>query len=152
MTPTAIADLSERARRVLELQAKATPGPYWHAKMESPDGNALAWISNWFIDTERPKPKGSHTRYLKPEDDAAFLRSAHDMADLIRELLEENERLRESLHLANGVADLAMKHRDAAERQLAAAIMKAGAEAADEFSAVDAGPTPLRGRVTRREG
>ena len=87
-------DLQQRIAEVLALADKATPGPYWCSPMDLPDGHALAWVSNWFIDTERPKPKGSHTRYLKPEDDAKFLRSAHDMAQIIRELSAELESMR----------------------------------------------------------
>jgi len=57
-------------------------------------------------------------------------RLLHEAAARIRALTAENEAMRrerdearESLHLANGTADLAIKHRDAAEKE--AAIQKA---------------------------
>lgn len=87
-------NLDSERDRLLGLADKATPGPWWHAKMDSPDGNALAWISNWFVDTERPRPKGAVSRYLRPEDDAAFLAAAHDMIALIRAQAAEIERLK----------------------------------------------------------
>lgn len=73
----------------------------------------------------------------------------------IRELVAENERLRTGDTCARACEGMA--YRIEARRlqsevdRLSAAITKAHAEATDEFPAVDAGPTPLRGRVTRRD-
>lgn len=96
----------------------------------------------------------------------------------------ENERLRarvaeleESLHMANGTADLAMKHRDMAEKRVAelesglhnivshwlevggpmatrgaifAIARRSLGDAMPDTAAVDVGPTPFQGRKTRR--
>lgn len=128
--------LAQRAERILELQATFQACKCTVHDRYGPDGDG-------------------HGRCAH---ELAFDNASDEAADLIRELVAENERLTEAAklandgwHMANGVADLAMKHRDAAEKQLAAAIMKAHAEATDEFAAVDVGPTPLRGRVTRRD-
>ncbi|MGY6251141.1 hypothetical protein ACXIUS_26975 [Bosea thiooxidans] len=50
---------------------------------------------------------------------SAWSPQARAILDLFAPILAEKERLAEDLHYANGVADLAMKHRDAAESSLA---------------------------------
>jgi len=77
-------------------------------------------------------------------------RLLHEAAARIRALTAENEAMRrerdearESLHLANGTADLAIKHRDAAEKE--AAIQKALAvEMAQALDAANADINRLR--------
>lgn len=78
-------DLTERAQRILDLQAKATPGLYdvfppasvtYRSHVDSSGPNVLF----------HPVFAGA--------DDARFIATAHESADLIRELLAEIERLR----------------------------------------------------------
>lgn len=47
---------------------------------------------------------------------------ASDAEEEITRLRAENERLREALHYANGVTELAIKHRNEAERSQASAV------------------------------
>lgn len=57
--------------RLEELSEKATKGN-WIADYDSqPDGHALAWLGNWYLDTDAPKVNGS--RYQSPEHDAQML-------------------------------------------------------------------------------
>jgi hypothetical protein len=57
-------------------------------------------------------------RYLKNDKERVSQLQAHRFA--LEALQQKNKDLEESLHYANGVADLAMKHRDEAEAQLEA--------------------------------
>ncbi len=104
--------LHDKARTLLALRDKATPGP-WHANGIAIEG--AMDISEW----ETP----TFSRYENTE----FASAAHDMADLIRDqdakiaaLLAENERLtEESAWLARGNESLRNRVGDAESRYAA---------------------------------
>lgn len=85
--------LTERAQRILELQVKATPGP-WHV-----EGASYGMVICHPIAGARYPHDIAVVRCpddAPSEPDAAFIAAAHESADIIRELLAENERLRGS--------------------------------------------------------
>ncbi len=71
--------------KLTELIDKATKGTWHVGYMESPDGHALAWLGNTYIDTDAPKIKG--TRYEWPEDDAKLIVYLVNHAEAIRDLV-----------------------------------------------------------------
>jgi hypothetical protein len=45
--------------KLKELVAKATEGVWYVDSMDKPDGHALAWLGDVYIDTDAPKVNGS---------------------------------------------------------------------------------------------
>ena len=78
----------------------ATGGDWSTHYMKSPDGHALAWFGNHYIDTDAPKVGG--TRYKDPRADADFCATMHNIYPTLRAYAlaqkEHAERFREELN------------------------------------------------------
>lgn len=81
-------ELMKRARELLALRDKATPGPWeWPGRFaDNPSDSSSVYSTSGRLCW----PLGDSAQ---AENDAAFIASAHDMADTIRDLLAEVERV-----------------------------------------------------------
>lgn len=79
---------------LLALADKATPGEWITGHMREPDGHALAWIGNHWVD---PVTKVKGNEYKEAADDAAFIASAPLLAAELRKHAEMVDRLMEAL-------------------------------------------------------
>ena len=79
---------------LLALADKATPGEWITGHMREPDGHALAWIGNHWVD---PVTKVKGNEYKEAADDAAFIASAPLLAAELRKHAEMVDRLRAAL-------------------------------------------------------
>ena len=77
------------AAKLIELEAKATEGTWYVDECKQPDGHALAWLGNVYLDTDAPKVNG--TRYKEPKDDADFIVELRNHAQDFIKLIEAAE-------------------------------------------------------------
>ena len=77
------------------LYERATGGRWNYDCMEKPDGHALAWLGNFYIDTDAPKKEG--TRYRNAADDAALIVALHARWPELRELAIQAIRSRQAM-------------------------------------------------------
>jgi hypothetical protein len=75
------------------LLAKATEGVWYVGSMDKPDGHALAWLGDVYIDTDAPKVNG--TRYKEPKDDAELIAYLRNHAQDFIRLMEAAENMRD---------------------------------------------------------
>jgi len=85
-------DLHDKARNLLALREKATPGPWlmrWKSNSlhKAPPPNTPYTYGDFVITVGSDDHDGEKT------EDVDFIAAAHDMADIIAALLAENERL-----------------------------------------------------------
>jgi len=78
------------AQTLRKLVAKATEGGWYVGTMDKPDGYALAWLGNVYIDTHAPKVNGL-SRYKDPADDAELIAYLRNHADDFIKLIEAAE-------------------------------------------------------------
>lgn len=76
------------------LMDAATKGPFIVGRMEAPDGHAMAWHGNWYVDSEAPRIKGE--RYGDPEADAKLHKLFLDHAPALAELVEAADKIKRS--------------------------------------------------------
>jgi hypothetical protein len=79
----------------IEAAAKsATPGAWWSGIDEHPDGHALAWVGNAFVDCE-----GGQKNYGEPINDAAHIATANPAAvlEMVSMIRERDAVLRQAL-------------------------------------------------------
>ena len=92
------------ARTLRELVAKATEGGWYVGEMDKPDGYALAWLGNVYIDTHAPKVNG--TRYKDPKDDAELIAALRNYAPYFIKLIEAAESVVEWSERDTEIAEL----------------------------------------------
>ena len=97
-------DLHDKARNLLALREKATPGPWlmrWKSNSlhKAPPPNTPYTYGDFVITVGSDDHDGEKT------EDVDFIAAAHDMADIIAALLAENERLTAALKSANTQAE-----------------------------------------------
>jgi hypothetical protein len=80
------------ADKLKELRERATDGPWWIGEMIDPDGHALAWLGNVYIDSDAPKLVNG-SRYKRPRDDAEFIVFLANHADQIEALVKKTDKL-----------------------------------------------------------
>ena len=86
--------LVERAAALLALAGKATPGPWKYSTEPQPNGCPIIGTSRGLMIAMLAHSIRHAEQATEAIGNAQFIAAAHDMADLIRELLAENERLR----------------------------------------------------------
>jgi len=92
--------LDQRAAAILALRSKATKGPFRVSSYPPTKTRGMDILHNAKVVASIPltveyKYNGNKDGV---EADAAFIASAHDACDLIRDLLAERARLRDALH------------------------------------------------------
>ncbi len=80
------------AAKLIELEAKATEGEWYVGEIDKPDGYALAWLGNVYIDTHAPKVNGL-SRYKDQKDDADFIVELRNHAQDFIKLIEAAEKI-----------------------------------------------------------
>jgi len=80
-------EMTEGDLKELEiLFERATGGRWSYDCMVMPDGYALAWLGNFYVDSDAPKKPGEVGRYAKTADDAALIVALHNRWPELREL------------------------------------------------------------------
>ena len=83
------------------LMDAATKGPFYLDAMDAPDGYAMAWHGNWFVDTNAPKVNGS--RYGEPKADAELHCLLRNHADAIEALVKAAQEWETAKHESEGI-------------------------------------------------
>ena len=141
--------LAADIKRVMELDAKRTPGE-WLAGVHPANGNINIVRPIFFGNRggKLPECEGAHL-YLKSEPDCSFIASAPLMATIIAQLWDEREQQRTELRSAlypNGI-----KHPDQAEWQWLIERVKEQREALEfiELLGVEPNDLPDGERISR---
>lgn len=110
-------DLKQRVDEVLALQEKATPGP-WHFTVDEVNStvSVMGACIEYAVDGLEYKTTGCVAMidgefFDQDLHDAAFIISAHKMADLLREQQAEIERLRKDAERYRWLRDGGNSHR-----------------------------------------
>ena len=98
----------EKRAALRKLAEEATPGPWWSGECRPPDGYALAWLGQSFVDCD-----GGRKNYVASSRDADYIAAANpqaiiSMLDYIETLEEIEENLCELHNIALAEAEKKM--------------------------------------------
>lgn len=144
--------LHEETARLLALADAATPGPWEIEHDRNEQSNLYAQGRDYWLALFPHQCVGAIQK--EQERNARFIAAAHDMVAHIRALDARVRELEQMVGMAgrevNRLTSLIMKaHAAAAEDERIDVIGQNGNDGL-HYTEAEAGPTPLRGRVTRR--